>query len=250
MGVTLATYSGSLLSIFRPAAEELVRNSNLSPTDIIAKAIAKIAGHTELRRRSLITGQDTFATMMLQIGKPMYSATFAFNSLRRVLSEDAVGKIKGMSLTKDNLGAVFDIPSDLVDEFLAAASSDRLSITILDSLPELQVRPDRNQQGRGGGHGGRGAGGGWNGGGRGGNTGNFSNSGASRGAVGGPMNWHGRGTGGNLPGAAGSFGTSFMPMPGRGGGFGNPSMTGAGRTGGRSSGPWRGGRGAGGRGRR
>lgn len=141
--------SDSLLAIFRPAAEELVRSSNLSPTDIIAKAIAKVAGHTELRRRSLITGQDTFATMMLQIGKPMYSATYAFNSLRKVLSDGTIGKIKGMSLTKDNLGAVFDIPSELVDELLAAASKDRLTITLLDTLPELQPRPDQNSQGRG-----------------------------------------------------------------------------------------------------
>lgn len=232
--------SDSLLPIFRPAAEELVRSSNLSPTDIIAKAMAKIAGHTELRRRSLITGQDNFGTMMLQIGKPMYSASFAFNSLRKVLSEEAVGKVKGMSLTKDNLGAVFDVPSEMVDEFLAVGAHDRSSITILDSLPELQARPDRNTQGRGGGYGGRG----------GGRGGNASSNGPGRG-FGGSMNWQGRGGGGNFAGGGGNFGNAFIPGPGRGVSFGNPNMNGAIRGGFNnvhSNGPWRGGRGGGGRG--
>lgn len=232
--------SDSLLPIFRPAAEELVRSSNLSPTDIIAKAMAKIAGHTELRRRSLITGQDNFGTMMLQIGKPMYSASFAFNSLRKVLSEEAVGKVKGMSLTKDNLGAVFDVPSEMVDEFLAVGAHDRSSITILDSLPELQARPDRNTQGRGGGYGGRG----------GGRGGNASSNGPGRG-FGGSMNWQGRGGGGNFAGGGGNFGNAFIPGPGRGVNFGNPNMNGAIRGGFNnvhSNGPWRGGRGGGGRG--
>lgn len=233
--------SDSLLPIFRPAAEELVRSSNLSPTDIIAKAMAKISGHTELRRRSLITGQDNFGTMMLQIGKPMYSASFAFNSLRKVLSEEAVGKVKGMSLTKDNLGAVFDVPSEMVDEFLAVGSYDRSSITILDSLPELQPRPDRNTQGRGGGYGGRG----------GGRGGNASSNGPGRGAFGGSMNWQGRGGGGNFAGGGGNFGNAFIPGPGRGVSFGNPNMNGASRgafNNVHSNGPWRGGRGGGGRG--
>ncbi|MCO5608224.1 hypothetical protein L7F22_062430 [Adiantum nelumboides] len=232
--IFVKTFYCSLLPIFRPAAEELMQSSNLSPTDIIAKAIAKVAGHTELRRRSLITGQDTFATMMLQIGKPMYSATYVFNCLRRGLPEDTVVKVKGMSLTKDNLGAVFDIPSELVNEFLAAASNDRFTITLLDSLPDLQARPDRNPQGRSG-QGGRG--GGRSGGGRG-------SSFSGRGSFGGPMNLQGRG--------GGNFG-AHMPAPGRGSVLGNPNLSGASRGGfssGHNNGQGRGGRGGRGRGSR
>lgn len=240
--------SDSLLPIFRPAAEELVRSSTLSPTDIIAKAIAKIAGHTQLRRRSLITGQDTSATMMLQIGKPMYTATFAFNALRKVLSEDVVGKVKGMSLTKDNLGAVFDIPTELVDEVIAAAHAGRLSITVLDVLPELQAQPDRNpSQGRGGGHVGRGGGGGRGAGGRAGNAGSFGRGAYGRGAFGGSGSRPGRGAS-----ASGNFGNTFAPGPaGRGSGGGNPNTVPLGRGGfhvGHATTPWRGGRGGRGRG--
>ncbi|MCO5552180.1 hypothetical protein L7F22_005691 [Adiantum nelumboides] len=242
--IFVKTFYCSLLPIFRPAAEQLMQSSNLSPTDIIAKAIAKVAGHTELRRRSLITGQDAFATMMLQIGKPMYSATYVFNCLRRVLPEDTVGKVKGMSLTKDNLGAVFDIPSELVDEFLAAASNDRFTITLLDSLPDLQARPNRNPQGRSG-QGGRGGGNSSQGGrGVGRSGGGRGSSFSGRGSFGGPMNLQGQG--------GGNFG-AHMPGPGRGSVLGNPNLSGASRGGfssGHNNGQWRGGRGVRGRGSR
>lgn len=250
--------SDSLLPIFRPVAEELMRSSNLPPVDVLAKAIAKIAGHTELRRRSLITGQDGCATMMLQPGKPMYSPTFAFNCLRRMLPEEAVSKVKGMSLTVDGLGAVFDVPSEVAEQFLAAQASgtnsfgsrDRLSLTILDSLPDLQARPDRNTQGRGGrgGYGGRGGSGRGGSGGRGGSIGNFNINGPGSGGFGSATDWQGWGGA-----AGGASGNSFISGPGRGGGFVNLYVNGQGRGGGLNSfsnGSWRGGRGGGGRGHR
>ena len=50
----------------------------------------------------------------------MYS--YAFNCLKRLLPEETVEKVKGMSITADGLGAVFDAPSDLLKTFLAGMS--------------------------------------------------------------------------------------------------------------------------------
>lgn len=145
--------SDSVLPIFRPAVEELLQNNDLSAADLLAKALARIAGLTDIKKRSLLTSQSDFTTVILQSGRPFYTPSYAFSSLKRILPEDVVEKVKGMSLTTDGLGAVFDVPSDLLKTFLSAKAPD-LSITQLDSVPELQARQDRGSSfGRRGGYG-------------------------------------------------------------------------------------------------
>ncbi|MCO5594073.1 hypothetical protein L7F22_048094 [Adiantum nelumboides] len=145
--------SDSVLPIFRPAVDELLQNSNLSAADLLAKALARIAGHTDFKKRSLLTSQSDYATVILQSERPFYTPSYAFSSLKRLLPEDVVEKVKGMSLTMDGLGAVFDVPSDMLKTFLSAKASD-LSITQLGSLPELQARQERSSSfGRRGGYG-------------------------------------------------------------------------------------------------
>lgn len=44
---------------------------------------------------------------------------FAYGALRRFLPEEKVESIKGLSLTADGKGAVFDVASEDLDTFLA-----------------------------------------------------------------------------------------------------------------------------------
>lgn len=158
---SLIEVSDSVLSIFRPAADELLLNSTLSPADLLAKALAKIAGHTNMKKRSLLTSHDDCITLMVETGKSIYTSTFAFNCLRKVLPEEILDKIKGMTITADGMGAVFDVPTELVQKCLSGNDGtgigfhDSLSITRVETLPELQSRPERSSYGRGG-HGGQG----------------------------------------------------------------------------------------------
>ena len=48
---------------------------------------------------------------------------YAFNCLKRFLPEDTVEKVNAMSITADGLGAVFDVPSDLLKTFLVGIYS-------------------------------------------------------------------------------------------------------------------------------
>lgn len=149
--------SDSVLPIFRPAADELLQKSDLSAADLLAKALARIAGHTDVKKRSLLTSHPDFVTVQLQSGKPFYTPTYAFNCLRRLIPEDVVEKVKGMTITVDGLGAVFDVPLDSLKTFLTAKSSemhDSLKVNQVDSLPELQARQERSSFGGRGGHGG------------------------------------------------------------------------------------------------
>lgn len=47
---------------------------------------------------------------------------FAYSVLRRFLPEEKVEQLKGLALTADGKGAVFDVPAEDVDLFIAGIS--------------------------------------------------------------------------------------------------------------------------------
>ncbi|KAL0692179.1 hypothetical protein Bca4012_059359 [Brassica carinata] len=157
----------SVVPAFMPAAKELLESSGVSAEVLLAKALAKTAGFTEIKKRSILTSMENHVTLLLEAGKPMYTPTFAFNIMRRVLPEDKVNLIEGLTLTADGHGAVFDVVQSDVDMFIAAGQKNAgsMSLEVVKELPKLQERePVQRRYGRGGGQGGnrfgRGGGGG------------------------------------------------------------------------------------------
>ncbi|KAH6770831.1 DEAD box RNA helicase [Perilla frutescens var. hirtella] len=145
--------SDSVIPVFKSAAEELLKSSDLTPTDLLAKALAKAAGYTEIKTRSILTSMENHVTLILECGKPIFSPSFAYGALRRFLPEDKVESIKGLSLTADGKGAVFDVAAEDLDTFLAGQENAAgLSLEVVKSLPTLQERePSRGRFGGGGG---------------------------------------------------------------------------------------------------
>ncbi|KAL1550800.1 DEAD-box ATP-dependent RNA helicase 7 [Salvia divinorum] len=152
--------SDSVIPVFKAAAEELLNSSDLTPTDLLAKALANAAGYTEIKSRSLLTSLENHVTVLLECGKPIYSPSFAYGALRRFLPEEKVESIKGLSLTADGKGAVFDVAVDDLDAFLAGQENAAgVSLEVVTLLPNLQERePSRGRFGGGGGGGGGGRG--------------------------------------------------------------------------------------------
>ncbi|KAK6145649.1 hypothetical protein DH2020_022469 [Rehmannia glutinosa] len=153
--------SDGVIPVFRAAAEELLNSSDLSPTDLLAKALARAAGYTEIKTRSLLTSMENYVTVLLECGRPIYSPSFAYGVLRRFLPEDKVESIKGLALTADGKGAVFDVATADLDMFLAGKENAAgVSLEVVKSLPALQEREPSRGGGRfGGGGSGRGGGG-------------------------------------------------------------------------------------------
>ncbi|XP_010458375.1 PREDICTED: DEAD-box ATP-dependent RNA helicase 7-like isoform X2 [Camelina sativa] len=176
----------SVVPAFLEAAKNLLESSGLSAEVLLAKALAKTAGFTEIKKRSLLTSMENHVTLHLEAGREIYSPSYVYGMLRRVLPEDKVERIEGLSLTADKSGAVFDVVQSDLDLFLAAGQKNAgsMSLEVVKEMPKLQEREPLPQRrfgrggsrfgsggGRGGGNrfgggGGRGGRGGGRGGGR------------------------------------------------------------------------------------
>ncbi|WIA11486.1 hypothetical protein OEZ85_011599 [Tetradesmus obliquus] len=203
------------------------------PTEALALALAKITGNTGMKARSLLTAHDDVTTLHFKAEWEVQKPGYVFSFLRRRLPEPLVEEVRRMTLTKDGMGAVFDVPSQHVSEFIKKcagkgeddgedegrpAGQNPPTLTVPTSLPELK---DREQFGTQGGFGG--GYGGYGGGGYGGGGGGFGGRGGNRGGFG------GRGGGGDF-----SAGRSPGGFGGRGGRGGRGGGGGRGRGRGRS----------------
>ncbi|KAI3793067.1 hypothetical protein L1987_35680 [Smallanthus sonchifolius] len=161
----------SVIPVFKSAAEELLNSSGLTPVELLAKALAKSIGYTEIKKRSLLTSMENHVTLLLEAGRPVYTPSFAYGVLRRFLPEEKVESIQGLALTADQRGAVFDVAVEDLDTFLAGQeNASGVSLDVVKELPQLQEKEQsRGRFGGGGGFSrGRGGGGGFSRGGRGG----------------------------------------------------------------------------------
>ncbi|MTV29278.1 hypothetical protein FTX61_28510, partial [Nitriliruptoraceae bacterium ZYF776] len=95
----------SVIPVFKSAAEELLNSSGLTPVELLAKALAKSVGYTEIKKRSLLSSMENFVTLHLDAGRPCYTPSYAYGVLRRFLPEEKVESIQGLALTADQKGA-------------------------------------------------------------------------------------------------------------------------------------------------
>ncbi|KAH0900385.1 hypothetical protein HID58_049953 [Brassica napus] len=134
----------TVVPAFLAAAKELLESSGVSAEVLLAKALAKTAVSFLLNHFCCLKGDN------------------AFSVLRRVLPDDKVNLIEGMTLTVDG-GAVFDVVQSDVDQFIAAGQKNAgsMSLEVVKEMPKLQERePVQRRYGGGGGRFGRGGGGG------------------------------------------------------------------------------------------
>ncbi|KAK4280467.1 hypothetical protein QN277_012091 [Acacia crassicarpa] len=153
--------SDDIIPAFKSAAEDLLNNSGLTAVELLAKALAKTVGYTEIKKRSLLASMENHVTLLLESDRPIYTPSFAFGILRRFLPQEKVDSVKGLTLTADGNGAVFDVSTEDLDTFLTGSeNADNVSLEVVEALPSLQEREQsRGRFGGGRGSGGRGGGG-------------------------------------------------------------------------------------------
>ncbi|KAL2995669.1 hypothetical protein AAZX31_10G229200 [Glycine max] len=178
--------SDSVVPAFKSAAEELLNSSGLPVIELLAKALAK-AGYTDVKQRSLLTSMENYVTLVLETGKPIYTQSYGYSILRRFLPEEKVEAVKGLSLTADGNGVVFDVPAKDLDIYLnGQENASNVCLEVVKTLPQLQQKEPQSRGGRFGDNGGRGGNYRFGGRGGGGRNGRFSNGGGRGG------NWGGK----------------------------------------------------------
>ncbi|KAL2602034.1 hypothetical protein AAZV13_10G203500 [Glycine max] len=169
------------------AAEELLNSSGLPVIELLAKALAKAVGYTDVKQRSLLTSMENYVTLVLETGKPIYTQSYGYSILRRFLPEEKVEAVKGLSLTADGNGVVFDVPAKDLDIYLnGQENASNVCLEVVKTLPQLQQKEPQSRGGRFGDNGGRGGNYRFGGRGGGGRNGRFSNGGGRGG------NWGGK----------------------------------------------------------
>jgi len=201
-----------LIPMFKSSAEKLLKDfKDLTPVEVLALALARITGFTNIKRRSLLSSSDEFTTVQFRSGFKLDRATGAFGFLRRRLGDQAeqvCAQIKAMQLVEDGMGTVFDVPVELVEDLIKdvnqGATGEEAPLFLPAKLPTLQrqIGDNTGMGGGGGGYGGGRGGGGGYGGGRGGYGGGGGRGGGGYGGGRGG----GRGFGGRGGGRGGGFG--------------------------------------------
>nr|XP_043614222.1 DEAD-box ATP-dependent RNA helicase 7-like [Erigeron canadensis]XP_043614223.1 DEAD-box ATP-dependent RNA helicase 7-like [Erigeron canadensis] len=131
----------SVIPVFKSAAEDLLNTSGLSPVELLAKALAKSIGYTQIKQRSLLTSMENYVTVLLEAGRPIYTPSFAYGVLRRFLPEEKVESVRGLALTADQKCAVFDVAVDDLDTFLAGQqNAGGIRLEVVKALPPLQEK--------------------------------------------------------------------------------------------------------------
>ncbi|CAN0891610.1 DEAD-box ATP-dependent RNA helicase 7 [Linum grandiflorum] len=162
---SITKVSDNVIPAFKDAAEEMLNSSGMSPIDLLAKALAKACGYTDIKSRSLLGSLENHVTLFLDAGKPFYSHSFAYAVLKRFLPEQTAESVKGISLCAGGKGAVFDVLAEDVDTFLTGAeNAANVTLEVVKILPALEEKDQ--SRARFGGGGGRGYGGGYGGGSR------------------------------------------------------------------------------------
>ena len=140
---------------FESTAIKLI--NDLGAKEALCAALAVITGHTKpMKARSLLSNTEGFITCQFVSSKPMQSVGCVWGALRRVWTVNITDAIRGMQLTTDECGAVFDVPSQYRAQIDEAINTEEW-LKICTSLPELKERHVRenggNNRGFGGGRG-------------------------------------------------------------------------------------------------
>jgi len=176
-----------ITDVFRPMAEELLKE--MEPEVALANAFALISRYTaESVNRSVLSCSRGFTTLQCVTDQEISSAGYVYNQLEKLVDYDMRQAVRGTTLLKSRMGAVFDCPEKRVDEVLAI-EKPWISFARVTDIPELEVKQGQSfGRGRGRLSGGRGGRGRYSGG-----RGGYSRNGGGRGGRGGGRGYGSRG---------------------------------------------------------
>jgi len=135
-----------ITDVFRPMAEELLKE--VDPQVALANAFALISGYTsESVNRSVLSCSRGYTTLMCVTDQEIRNAGYVFNQMEQLFDYDLRQNVRGMTLLKTKLGAVFDCPEKRVDEVIAT-DKPWIKFQRVTEIPELELKGAFSSMGR------------------------------------------------------------------------------------------------------
>ena len=110
----------------------------------MARALAVMSGYAEgLNARSMLNSMEGFQTLLFKSSVPIKSPYFVWNALKLALSVDVTSAVRGMTITEDESGAVFDMPVDKMAEvrsFLKPVIAGTVCVCVHARVPLSRAR--------------------------------------------------------------------------------------------------------------
>lgn len=107
----------SIIDKMKPLATELVEKVP-DVNELVSRCLCIAVGAIgKMHSRSILTSQEGYITVMYRSWNTFRSVSYVFGALRRYFPEDVVSAIKGISMTKDEQGAVFDVEDKHIHYF-------------------------------------------------------------------------------------------------------------------------------------
>jgi len=152
---SLEAIDKKLTSNFMKYAEKLAQSYEGGATEALAAAIAWISGAAKLESRSLLCSKAGHTTWQLSCQCQIRFNGFVYSMLEKNFGADIRNQCVGLRLTKDKLGAVFDLPDDVTDTIESSWKDSKfMTLAKAEALPDLEERHFSQGGGRYGGRGG------------------------------------------------------------------------------------------------
>ncbi|GAB5354563.1 hypothetical protein AAMO2058_000129300 [Amorphochlora amoebiformis] len=142
LGEKLSEVSPDVVPFFREEAQRLISENN---EDELCRTLAIALGHTQpIVKRSLMSSAAGFITVYIKGNTELRSLSYVWNIIRRCMFTDPDDKVRCIQMTKDKLGAIFEVPDKFEKDVLSAGANcpNNLSITIPTELPDVVQREE------------------------------------------------------------------------------------------------------------
>eukprot|EP00607_Mallomonas_marina_P007096 CAMPEP_0182435786 /NCGR_PEP_ID=MMETSP1167-20130531/77636_1 /TAXON_ID=2988 /ORGANISM="Mallomonas Sp, Strain CCMP3275" /LENGTH=463 /DNA_ID=CAMNT_0024627195 /DNA_START=150 /DNA_END=1538 /DNA_ORIENTATION=+ len=137
-----------LFPYFRSLAKEIL--TSMDAEDAICAALARLTGISEKPKKfSLLGCAEGMVTLQFHSSKQILAHGYVFGALNRELSLECTKAIRGMRLTKDGMGACFDIPEEFLDEVQKVIENTHgyQWLSVCETLPPMAEDRDRASTG-------------------------------------------------------------------------------------------------------
>jgi ATP-dependent RNA helicase DDX21 len=135
---SLMNVSDEAIPMFQDKAEAIIEKKGALWA--VSAALAVISGNMcEIKERSLLTSSDKHVTVMVTGPMALRGLSPIWYVIRKCFYENPDDKVRGLRLTADSKGAVFDIPIE-DKELIEQAKDYKFNIQLCKELPPLMEK--------------------------------------------------------------------------------------------------------------